>query len=184
MDIPSPTQDSTVYVLLAVDVAKAVAADSLQGAIVVTGTSTPPWIGKPGLPTTSVKNGGKIVWTVTSIDPSQKVSISKFSGAAVPRMLNPSSCHANNQKWSSSVMEAGSEPYVITLSLGDHGVPKPYIVQNLIWCQALIKSSKINWLNLCKSLQIQSLTILGEYFSKSRIISQLKIINRRCNVLL
>jgi hypothetical protein len=113
-----------VYVLLVIDVAKALRANSLQGAIFVLGTSTEPWIGGAGQPTTNVKNGGKIVWTVTPLDPSQTVSITGFSGRAVPEMMNPSPSSTTNREWSTLVTQAGTAvPYSIALSLGTGEVP-------------------------------------------------------------
>jgi len=81
--------------------------------------------------TTHCKNGDTIVWSVVPIDPATTVSITGFSGSAIPDMINPAAYpHYGNTVWGGPVDKAGDGvQYSISLLLqgSAHGYFDPFI---------------------------------------------------------
>ncbi len=63
-----------------------------------------------------------VVWTVKSIDPSETVSISSFSGSAIPAMVNPAAYPKfADTVWGARVHQQGVKvQYSMTLLLNDN----------------------------------------------------------------
>ncbi|MFA6051413.1 MAG: hypothetical protein WC762_02370 [Methylobacter sp.] len=85
--------------------------------------------------TTTVTVGGTLIWQTVSIDPSQTVTITGFSGQAIPSVVNPVQYpQYSGAVWGGSVNSTtqGSEQYTIGLLLngGTHAWFDPFIVSN------------------------------------------------------
>lgn len=82
---------STINVLVAVNVGEAIAKNNLSAYVFMVDTTGRSGDGNEGGNelVTTVQNGDTIVWTVTSIDPNEKVSILGFTGQAISSLVNP-----------------------------------------------------------------------------------------------
>lgn len=82
---------STVNILVAVNVAQAIAKQDLASNLFMMDTNAYVGSGDEGTNElkTSCVNGDTVVWSVVSLDPNEQVSILGFSGNAIPNMINP-----------------------------------------------------------------------------------------------
>ena len=112
---------STINVLVAVNVGQAIAQNNLPEYVFMVDTTGYSGNGNEGGNelVTTLQNGDTIVWSVVSIDPSQTVSITGFTGAAIPNMVNPAPYpQYNSTVWGGRINEAGNHvQYSIDLLL-------------------------------------------------------------------
>lgn len=128
---------STVNVLVAIDVSQAVGQVNLNNCVFMMDTNGFLGSNREGgdeLLTTCF-NGDTIVWSVTPIDPNTVVSISGFTGNAVPITINPAPVQQNSGTvWSGRVNAAGTNvQYSISLLVGNTNIPMsfdPFITAN------------------------------------------------------
>ena len=112
---------STVNVVVAVNVAQAVATGNLGANVYMVDTNA--YMGSGGEGTaelwTKCSNGDTIVWTVISIDPNEKVSIVGFSGNAIPETIKPTRYpQFDGTVWGGRVNQASAKAwYTMTLLL-------------------------------------------------------------------
>jgi hypothetical protein len=127
---------STVNILVAVNVGQAVATGNLPPNVYMVDTNG--YMGSGGEGTnelqTTCTNGDTLVWSVVSIDPNETVSITGFTGQAIPTMINPAQYpQFNGTVWGGRVNQAGTGiQYSINLLLegGVHLTFDPFITAN------------------------------------------------------
>ncbi|MBK8257150.1 MAG: hypothetical protein IPK82_31320 [Polyangiaceae bacterium] len=112
---------ATVNILVAVNVTQAIATGNLGANVFMMDTNG--YMGSGGEGTSELKtscyNGDTLVWSVVPIDPNDQVSITSFSGQAIPSMVNPAQYpQFNGTVWGGRVNQAGTNvQYTMSLLL-------------------------------------------------------------------
>jgi hypothetical protein len=121
-----------IQVLIAVDVEAALATGNLQGNVYLVDNNGPQGSTMEGNPELNTAcNPGQIInWWVSGIDPSTEVSISSFTGVAVPTVINP--VQGANGAFSAPVDQdtaGGTYQYSVNLNMDGKIMPfDPFLI--------------------------------------------------------